>query len=72
MFEDSEMSDYLFAQPSFLEGVARNLDILGTLEVYNTSRSAEEADIRAQKEDVATLQDDMRIAASKVLYFYGN
>ena len=66
------MSDYLFAQPSFLEGVARNLDILGTLEVYNTSRSAEEADIRAQKEDVATLQDDMRIAASKVLYFYGN
>ena len=66
------MSDYLFAQPSFLEGVARNMDIFGTLEVYNTSKSAKGADCRAQKEDIAALRNDMRIAASKVLYSYGN
>ena len=65
------MSDYLFAQPSFLEGVARNLDLLGTLEVYNTANSAEDADRRAQREDVSALHNDMQRAMNKVLQSNG-
>ena len=65
------MSDYLFAQPSFLEGVARNLDLLGTLEVYNTSNTAEDADRRAQREDVIALHTDMQKAVNKVLQSNG-
>ncbi len=42
-----DSSDYLFARPSFLEGMARALDIGNTLQEYNSSPSPEEADVRA-------------------------
>lgn len=56
------MSDYLFARPSFFEGVGRNIDFYGALNEYNSSRTAEEADARAYLEDVATLRKDMKKA----------
>ncbi|MCB1201326.1 MAG: hypothetical protein KDK41_11835 [Leptospiraceae bacterium] len=38
------MSDYLFAEESFLTGLARVLDIGGTFNQYNTAPSEELAD----------------------------
>ena len=44
-------STFLFARPSFLEGVARVLDIGGTLNVYNASPTPELADYLAVYSD---------------------
>lgn len=40
-------SDFLFAEPSFIEGVARIFDFGNTLNVYNESLSTEIADAYA-------------------------
>lgn len=61
------MSDFLFSTPSFLEGFARNIDIFGALDKYNTSRTSSEADEMAYMADVAVLKSDMSIAVKKVL-----
>jgi len=61
------MSDYLFATPSFAEGIARNIDLFGSMNVYNTSKSPEAADERAYLEDVKALRKDMDVAISGVL-----
>ena len=52
------MSDFLFACPSFAEGFARNLDFFGALNVYNTSDSSEEADLKAFRNDASALKKD--------------
>ena len=57
------MMDYtsrLFARPSFVEGMARVLDMGGTLNEYNTSPSGEEADAIAIWSDWAAIGQDMR------------
>lgn len=56
------MTDFLFARPSFWSGAARVLDFAGTLQTYNTSREAEEADRRALRADWNAVGDDMRWA----------
>lgn len=56
------MSDFLFALPSFVEGIARNIDIFGTLQVYNSSPSPEEADARALRKDWEAVGGDIRSA----------
>lgn len=59
------MGDYtglLYARPSFLEGMARVLDMAGTLNEYNTSPTGEEADIAALATDWHTVASDMRRA----------
>ncbi|NLE14729.1 MAG: hypothetical protein GX626_02505 [Spirochaetales bacterium] len=61
------MTDYLFATPSIIEGIARNLDLFGTLNVYNTSKTPQEADLRAHQNDLRCLKNDMNIAISEVL-----
>ena len=43
----AEPNFVLYARPSFFEGLARLLDVGGTLNEYNTSKSPEEADYRA-------------------------
>ena len=53
---------FLFAQPSFLEGVARILDFGNTLNVYNESSSTAEADARALSADFCAVGDDIRLA----------
>ncbi len=52
-------TDFLYARPSFLEGVGRLLDFGGTLNVYNASGSTEEADARALAADWAAVGEDM-------------
>lgn len=45
------MFDYLFAQPSFLSGAARVIDLGGTFDDYNRSRTPDAADMRAMYAD---------------------
>jgi len=40
-------SDFLFAVPSIMSGVARTLDLGGTFDSYNASKTEEDADRRA-------------------------
>ena len=40
------MSDYLFANPSFLSGVARTFDLGGTFDFYNVSPTGQIANAR--------------------------
>ena len=53
-------SDFLFAVPSFIEGMARVLDLGGTFTDYNYSPSDEMADAIAIGMDVAVVGKDMR------------
>ena len=51
---------HLFIQPSFSRGVARILDLFGTLNKYNTSDSAEQADSDALYSDWLAVGDDIQ------------
>ncbi|MDY6785229.1 MAG: hypothetical protein SW833_22230 [Cyanobacteriota bacterium] len=59
----NKLTSYLYARPSLLEGIARLLDIGGTLSEYNTS---EQADALAIYSDWLVVGDDLR----KVLRSY--
>lgn len=66
----SDLSSFLFARPSFVEGVARLLDFADTLDDYNYSPSPEAADFYAFANDWRAVGEDIRkailiIAASK-------
>lgn len=61
------MSDFLFARPSVLEGIGRNIDIFGVLNCYNKSQTARETDIKAMKNDLEALKQDFEIAYGKVI-----
>ncbi len=50
----------LYAEPSFVEGLARTLDIGGTLEEYNYSRNGAEADRNALRSDWIQVGADLR------------
>lgn len=58
------MSDFLFASPSFLSGMARTIDLGAALNwnSYNMSRTGEEADIRAIAQDWKAVGRDLRRA----------
>ncbi|MBF0456850.1 MAG: hypothetical protein HQK99_03035 [Nitrospirae bacterium] len=56
------MTCYLFAVPSFMEGVARIIDIGGTMVNFNFSPTAEIADSMALKSDFQAVGDDIRHA----------
>jgi hypothetical protein len=60
------MSNFLFARPSFWEGVARIVDMGGTFQVYNTSRDGTDADRRALQSDWEAVGQDMWTAIQKV------
>lgn len=55
-------SDFLYARPSFLEGVARIFDFGGTLNEYNFSPTGQEADTAAIRSDWEAIGQDMRAA----------
>ena len=57
-------TDFLFAQPSFLGGMASTLDIGATLTVYNESRSPAEADAKALASDWHMVGEDIKGALS--------
>jgi len=53
-------TDFLFARPTFWSGVGRLLDLWGKFDVYNTSRSPEEADARAIYSDWRVVGQGLR------------
>ena len=55
----------LYATPSFLEGVARAIDIGDTLTEYNLSESGADADLRALRSDWAAIGRDLRQATAQ-------
>ena len=52
-------SDFLFARPSFFEGVARTIDLFGVLQEYNRSTSENEADAWAVYNDFRAVGEDI-------------
>ncbi len=54
---------FLFANPSFLSGMAAVMDIGGGLLIYNSSRTGLEADERAIASDWAIVGSDILNAA---------
>ena len=52
-------TDYLFATPSFLTGVARLLDLSGRFDVYNDSDDEALADARAIYSDWRMVGQDL-------------
>jgi hypothetical protein len=63
---DEIQSDFLFARPSFVEGVARMVDFGGSLNTYNTAPTGEEADARAMYEDWEALGADLKAALEQL------
>jgi hypothetical protein len=56
----------LYAEPNFVSGVARVLDIGATLHQFNYSDTPEEADIEALRSDWEAVGDDLRAAIDTV------
>ncbi len=52
-----DFSNFLFARPSFVEGIARLIDVGGSLNVYNTSPDGVTADTRALDADWRAVGD---------------
>lgn len=61
----SELSSFLFAEPSFIEGMARVLDLGGTLNEYNSSKTAKQADFFALRADWRAVGKDIQSAGLK-------
>jgi hypothetical protein len=55
-------TDFLYARPSFTEGIARILDFGNTLNEYNDSWLSEETDFRALQSDWEVIGNDMKEA----------
>lgn len=61
------MSDsyLLFAKPSFLEGLARCIDLGATLDEYNSTLTQHQADLIALRADWETIGEDIAKAISQ-------
>ena len=55
----------LFANPSFLEGMSRAVDLLGNQDIYNEDPTPEEADSKALFSDWASVGDHLILAAEE-------
>lgn len=60
-------TDFLFAQPSFLSGAARTLDLFGQFDVYNTSRTRADADAIAIAVDWLMVGKDFKAAILEII-----
>ena len=58
-------SSFLFAEPSFLEGIARIFDLGNTLSVYNSSSSPQDADFWACYSDYEAIGEDIRLIPAR-------
>jgi hypothetical protein len=65
-FQEDVMSrwstDFLIAQPNLVSGVASVLDLWGTLDEYNMSKTGMEADSKALLNDWCNVGDDIASA----------
>lgn len=51
----------LYAEPSFVEGMARTMDLFNTLRSYNEAPTEAEADCTATADDWQTVGRDLRV-----------
>jgi hypothetical protein len=58
-------TDFLFAQPSFMAGAARVLDLWATFDDYNRSETPAEADAKALAADWLVAGQDIRDAINQ-------
>jgi hypothetical protein len=63
---DEIQSTYLFARPSFVEGVARMVDLSNSLNTYNQSLTGTQADARSIYEDWKALGHDVRVSLEQL------
>jgi hypothetical protein len=61
------MTDYLFARPSFLEGMGRNFDIFGSMNQYNYAKTSAESDQMAIMADWDAVYGDLLNAYEDLL-----
>ncbi|MDR0313355.1 MAG: hypothetical protein LBI14_07135 [Treponema sp.] len=61
------MTDFLYARPSVIEGIGRNLDFFGSMNSYNYSANGEEADKIAIATDLLVIYEDFYKAYSNTL-----
>lgn len=55
-------TSFLFAEPSFIEGMARVIDLGSTLDEYNSVMTQEQADFLAIRNDWEIIGEDIAIA----------
>jgi acetylornithine/succinyldiaminopimelate/putrescine aminotransferase len=67
MNEFTDDTGFLFAEPTFLSGIASLFDLSGSLVVYNESKTGQEADRRALASDWAVVGKDIRTAAKTLV-----
>jgi len=60
------LSTFLFANPSFLDGVAHLLDFEGNCTAYNVGRGGQEADVRALYADWLSVGITLDDAMTKI------
>lgn len=56
------MSDFLFARPKMIDGIASVIDLCGVYTMYNDSKNGVDADRRAKQADLQALKGDFEIA----------
>lgn len=56
----------LFAQPSFISGAARLVDLGGVFDKYNRSQTEMQADSRALASDWSSVGNDLRDALQRM------
>ncbi len=65
------MTDFLYAHPSFIGGMAEAMDLGGTLFLFNESRTPEEADYYAMRSDWMAVGEDIRAAMERFASDHG-
>ena len=53
------MTDFLYARPSVMEGIGRNMDFFGSMNSYNYSENGDEADKVALTNDLLAVYLDL-------------
>jgi len=61
------MTDFLYARPSVIEGIGRNMDFFGSMNSYNYSKNGDEADKIAIANDLLAIYLDFNHALLNTL-----
>ena len=61
------MTDFLYAKPTWIDGVMSIVDLFGVALEFNDSKTSVAADARAYFADVESLTTDAKIACGEVL-----
>ena len=64
------LSDYLFSNPSFIDGVMSIVDLFGVSQEYNYSKTEDSADRRAMSSDANAVKIDLVEAYKSMVASY--